>query len=123
MPPEQKPKPSESGAFTATLADTTSIVYVVNAQLVTLPAPLRLKVPIIATVETWSDGVVAARFPAAALYGEAATDTEALRQLGIAVFDFVNDLRDLQKENPIGGGLLEQWNAVLAVVEVPDEME
>lgn len=98
------------------------IKYSVTAQLPILPDPLRPKTPLLVTVETWSDGIVAARLPITALYGEGETDAEALNILATAIFEFIVEVKGMLKTGPIGGGLLRQWKALQALVEGIDEV-
>src|SRR6266481_4317128 len=47
------------------------VLYAVNAQLAVFPHWLRPKYgPLLVVIETWSDGVVMARWPEGRLYGE-----------------------------------------------------
>ena len=97
-----------------------TLLHVVNAQLPILPEPLRLlHGPLLATVETWSDGTVVARLPVAALYGEGDSDTLALDDLAEGIGDFVASVSELLRNgDQIGGPLATQWRALIAMVDV-----
>lgn len=93
------------------------ILRVYNAQLPVLPAPLKLRHPILAVVEEWSDEVICARLPCAALYGEGATEMEALSDLADNVLEFAR----LNQGEHVAGPLLRQCQALAALVEIPAE--
>ena len=95
------------------------ILTSVTAQLPTLPAPLRLMHgPLLVTIETWSDGVVVARFPAARLHGEAHDDTSAMESLSERIAEFVGTHLLHAHAGKLGGTLAKQWVAVTAMVDV-----
>ena len=97
-----------------------TIVHCVNAQLPVLPDPLRLlHGPLLATVETWSDGSVVARIPSLALYAAEESDTLALAELAEEVLAFATDVfKMLANHEEIAGPLDYQWRALIAMVDV-----
>lgn len=97
-----------------------TVLRAVNAQLALLPSPLQFKgSPLMVTVETWSDGVVQARWPETALYGEGDNDSSALDALRERLLEFATDMATrIAQGARIGGPLLSQWNAFQALVDV-----
>ena len=95
------------------------MLFAATAQLPTLPGALRLRHgPLLITVETWSDGVVVARLPAAALWGEGENDAMALHDLGENIATFIGDVRRvLGRGEGIGGALQAQWLSVMALID------
>lgn len=91
----------------------------VNAQLALMPDPLRLKsAPLMVTVETWADGVVQARWPENALYGEGHDDISALDALRERLLEFATDMSvRIAQGAKISGPLMSQWNAFQALVD------
>ena len=94
------------------------ILFVCTGQLAALDAPLRLKYgPIAVTLETWSDGVVQARWPEAALHGEGENDALALDALRERIQEFVREVLQAGPER-VDGPLLRHWRAVEGMVEI-----
>jgi hypothetical protein len=93
----------------------------VTAQLATIPEPYRLRHgPLLATIETWSDGTVVARMPALALYADAESDVLALNALADEIAELGTSVQQaLARGETLGGPLARRWAAFLALVEVP----
>jgi hypothetical protein len=97
-----------------------SVLRSVTAQLATVSSPLRLlHGPILVTVETWSDGMVQARWPETTLYGEGETDIFALHALRERMLDFAKRLVALGPAE-LAGPLHRQWLAFRAMVDVSE---
>lgn len=95
------------------------ILTSITAQLPMLPAPLRLiHGPLLVTIETWSDGIVVARFPAARLYGEGHDDASAMESLAERLVEHVNTHLLHAHAGKLGGTLARQWGALTAMVDV-----
>lgn len=95
------------------------IAHVFQAQLAGFPEMLVPKHgPILVVVETWSDGVVVARWPEGRLYGEGENDSDAIRALADNLGEFVADICTIRKDHPLGGAALEQWRAITAMFDV-----
>jgi hypothetical protein len=95
------------------------ILTSISAQLPTLPGPLRfIHGPLLVTIETWSDGVVVARFPAARLYGEGHDDASAMDSLSERIAEFVETHLLQAHAGRLGGTLAKQWAALTAMVDV-----
>jgi hypothetical protein len=94
-------------------------VHVATAQLPLLPEPLRLKCgPLLVTLQWWGGGVVKADLPCCALFGEGETDTAALEDLGVTMLDWASGIVALGGRDRLGGALLRQWDAFVALVDV-----
>ena len=106
--------------FQSTVESEPNIVSTVNAQLPRLPSPLRLiHGPLLATVETWSHGIVVARLPLAALYAEGDNDSVALAELGQEILEFAQAVSaKIADGEQIAGPLEYQWRALTSVVDV-----
>jgi hypothetical protein len=95
------------------------IVSCVTAQLPYLPEPLKLKHgPLLATIETWSDGTVVASIPALALYEEGDSDILALDGLAEEIGEFAVGTKVLNDHEVLGGPLLLQWRGLLEMVDI-----
>lgn len=95
------------------------VISSVSAQLPTLPAPLRLiHGPLLVTIETWSDGVVVARFPAGRIFGEGHDDAAALEALSERIAEFVGTHLLHAHAGNLGGTLAKQWASLTAMVDV-----
>lgn len=91
----------------------------ITAQLPILPAPLRLiHGPLLVTIETWSDGMIVARFPAARLFGEGHDDASAMEALSERIAEFVETHLLHAHAGKLGGTLAKQWSALTAMVDV-----
>jgi hypothetical protein len=102
------------------MAPKDSVLRSVIAQLATVSSPLRLlHGPIFVTIETWSDGMVQARWPETTLYGEGETDTFALDALRERMLDFAKHLVVLGSAG-LAGPLHRQWLAFRAMVDVSE---
>jgi hypothetical protein len=101
-------------------ADEPKLVHQVAALLPTLPAPLRLlHGPLLATVETWSDGTVYAHLPAARLYGSGTDSAEALDDLAAEILSSAQHLSRLHREGKrFGGAAAKTWTALEALVDM-----
>ena len=95
------------------------VMHVVVAHLSWLPEPLRLRHgPLLVTIETWSDGVVQARWPETTLFGEGESDVLALDALRERIAEFARDMVPRVATAKIGGPLLRQWKAFGALVDL-----
>ncbi len=95
------------------------ILHAFTAQMSVLPDMLTPKHgPLLVVIETWSDGVVVARWPEGRLYGEADNDSDAIRSLADNLGEFVANIVEIQKTHPLGGAALEQWRAITAMFNV-----
>ena len=92
----------------------------VNANLVTVPSPLRLLDPCtLVTIETWPDGTSVAILQAANLQAGGDTVGEALSNLREEILDFCLDVSNLLAcGRRLAGPLAEQWAAVQTLVDV-----
>jgi hypothetical protein len=93
----------------------------ITVMLPVLPAPLKLRHgPLLINIEHWSDGVVVARLPAAALSSQADTQAQAMAGLAQDIADTVLDLtQGAHKDAPLGGAMLDCWRALSALIEAP----
>lgn len=95
------------------------VISSITAQLPLLPAPLRfIHGPLLVTIETWSDGVIVARFPAARLFGEGHDDASAMEALSNRIAEFVETHLLHAHGGRLGGTLAKQWSALTAMVDV-----
>ena len=95
------------------------VVAALSAQLPLLPAPLRfVHGPLLVTIETWSDGTVVARFPAARLFGEGHDDASAIEALSDRIAEFVQTHLVHAHAGRLGGTLAKQWAALTAMIDV-----
>jgi hypothetical protein len=93
-----------------------SILHVVTAQLAVFPDTLKLRYgPILVALETWTDGVVVARWPEGRLYGEGSCDTDAIRDLADNIEECAMRICEICKTHKLGGAALEQWRAISAM--------
>ena len=93
----------------------------ITVMLPVLPEPLKLRHgPLLINIEHWSDGVVVARLPAAALSAQADTQAVAMEGLAQEIADTVHDLtQGPRKDVPLGGAMLDCWRALSALIEAP----
>jgi hypothetical protein len=74
--------------------------------------------PILATIETWSDGTVVARIPALAMYADGESDALALSDLGNEILSFAVGVRGLLTSGgKLAGPLLRQWTGLNEIVD------
>ena len=85
------------------------ILRIYNAQLPVVPPPLKLRHPILAVVEEWSDETYSACLPIASLVGEGDTEVDALFALGEEILEFAQE----------GDESSRGWVALSALVEIP----
>lgn len=104
------------------LADSVVLMTAVPAYVAVFPQHLKLKHgPLLAVIETWSDGVVAARWAEGRLYGEGACDADAIRALVDNIADCLADLNAAQKTHRLAGAAMEQWMALKAIFAMTDD--
>lgn len=96
------------------------LVSSIPSQLPYLPEPLKLRHgPISITIETWSDGTVAASIPSLALYATADSDTLAISDLADEILSFAVGVQELlDKGGKIAGPLQRQWAGLSEFVDV-----
>lgn len=89
-----------------------------GAGLLVLTGKLRPKAgPIFVTFETWSDGRVVARLPAARLYGEGASEADAMDALAEKIEDFWETAAPFAKDGNLGGVVALQWALLQELAE------